>query len=99
MSDITIQPVTSVLTTPGTTKPTYAIVLDKGKVCSFITVDRPDLQASYVQAKGFFVNQSEDDVVKNFNALLTKCSKEDIVEVIFPWSKISHIRNLLFKSK
>ena len=98
MSDITIQPVSNVSGSPGTTKPTYAIVLDK-KDFVFITTDRLDLQPSYVQVKGFFVNTNEKDVAINFNALLTKASKDDILEVIFPWSKISHIRNLIFKVK
>ena len=89
---------------PVATKPAYLIVLESmsGKVKSyeyFLTLDKPDFLANCVQAKGFFSDSSETDIISNFSQLLTSIKKELICEMIFPWHKIHSIRNLIFRAK
>lgn len=101
MEDIAIQPVkSSNLINLGSVKTIFLIVVEQNKKNKlFLTIDRPDLQNSFVQAKGFFVDFSEEEASSNYNNILTNTSKDVIVEVILPWHKISIIKNLIFKAK
>jgi hypothetical protein len=100
MSDIIIQPINK-LTINATinSKPIYAILFNGKSKKIFLTVDKPDLQMSYVSARGIFIEKTEEEILNNFTEILTNISKDDIVEMMFPWTKICSIRNLVFKSK
>jgi|SRR6185436_2090932 len=85
-------------------KPSYLIILEdnntKSKVVKkFITLDKPELLQGFVQAKGFFSEAPEEEIIKNFSELLTSTSKDLILEVLIPWHKISYMRSLIFKQK
>jgi hypothetical protein len=91
-------------TTPNTTytkkTPPYLIVLEKGKsVEHFITLDKPELNGHFAIVKGIYSGAPEDDIIKNFDKLLTSAPKEAILEMVFPSDKIVRIRNLIFRAK
>lgn len=100
MSDIIVQSTnkTTIAASIGA-KPIYAIFFEGKSKKLFLTVDKPDLQISHVAARGIFVEKTEAEILNSFTEILTTSTKEDILEMIFPWSKISSIRNLIFKAK
>jgi hypothetical protein len=84
-------------------KPCYLIVLEdnKGKLKTnryFITIDKPDLQINFVQAKGIYCDLEEDEIIKRFSDVLTGASKESIIDVMFPSHRIYSIRSLVFNA-
>lgn len=85
-------------------KPCYLIALEdtNGKTKStkyFIALDKPDLLNGFVQAKGVYTDASEDLINKNFSDIVNNTSKESIFDIMFPWHRVSSIRNLIFKAK
>jgi hypothetical protein len=110
--DIAIEPFNK-LPAPGSllNKPSYLISLqDNSKTAKgvtiesvkyFISIEKPDLQISFVQTKGVFVNPTleEQDIVKNYANILTNTNKDLFLEMCFPWHKILCIRSLVFKLK
>lgn len=81
-------------------KPSYLITLETNKsVKRFITTDKPEIQNGFVQVKGVYSDEDEDDIVQKYNELLTNSPKELILEMMFPLQKIASIRSLVFKAK
>lgn len=80
-------------------KPSYLITLDGKTQKRFITLDKPEIQNGFVQAKGIYSEESEDDIVQKYVDLLTNSPKELILEMMFPLAKVACIRSLVFKAK
>jgi hypothetical protein len=80
-------------------KPSYLITLDGKTQKRFVTLDKPEIQNGFVQAKGIYSEESEDDIVQKYADLLTSSPKELILEMMFPLAKIVSIRSLVFKAK
>lgn len=80
-------------------KPSYLITIDGKPVKRFITIDKPELLNGFVQVKGIYCEENEDEIVQKFADILTSSSKELILEVMFPWHKIASIRSLVFRAK
>ena len=80
-------------------KPSYLITLDSKPVKRFITTDKPEIQNGFVQVKGIYSEENEDDIAQKFSDLLTNSPKELILEVMFPLHKIASIRSLVFRAK
>lgn len=86
---------------PILTKPVYLLTFEnsgKSKVRSFIAVEKPDFQDAFVQVKGIFTEAGEEEVINSFSEILTTAGKESILEMYFPWHRISSIRSLVFKA-
>jgi hypothetical protein len=84
-------------------KPSYLIELeptDKKSVASkhFITLDKPDFQNNFVQAKGIFSDSTADDIIKNYNDILTAAGREAIIDIMFPTHRIRSVRSLVFNA-
>jgi len=84
-------------------KPNYLISLtQKNKDLFFITLDKPDIGPSVVSVKGFFSSLELSEITESYREIVNSTlanKKEDIIEIIFPISKINFIRSLVFKSK
>ena len=85
-------------------KPVYLVVLEdrSGKTVTtqrFLSVEKPDLLAGFVQVKGIFTDLSEDEILSRFQEILTTSSKDLFIEVMLPWHRICIIRNLVFRAK
>lgn len=84
-------------------KPIYLIKIEgsvgKNKgLAHFICIDKPDLLNGFIQVKGFYSDESEEDIAKNFGDLLSAVPKESILDIYFPWHKIHSIRSLVFNA-
>ena len=84
-------------------KPPYLVTLEdasgkKNSFQKFITLDKPDTQNGFLMTKGFFTESSEDEIIKNFNDLLTATSKDLIIDVWFPWHRVVSVRSLVFNA-
>ena len=84
-------------------KPCYLISLEdvKGKskvVNYFISIDKPDFQTNFVQAKGFYSDLEEDEILKKFGEIVVNTPKENIVDMMFPSHRIYSIRSLVFNA-
>lgn len=81
-------------------KPPYLIEF-KGK-SAFLCIEKPLLQPSWVEAKGIRLSKEELVALKDnkdiYKELLSKENKDSILEVIYPWSDILSIQNLLYKA-
>ena len=94
----------SPLGAPVLKKPPFLIILEEsgtGKARTqqrFISFDMPRAQDGFVQVKGIFCDQTEDDIVKNFADILTNSPKEFILEMMFPLHRIHSIRSLVFNA-
>jgi hypothetical protein len=103
-NDIAIGPAGLPVIAPISKKPIYLLLLDslgtKGKnLEKFIAIDKPELLNGFVQVKGFFSSESEDEITKTFSELLTSTKKELYVEMMFPWHRVWSIKSLVFKAK
>lgn len=66
----------------------------------FITLGKPQIIGNVVEVKGFYSPSSKkDEITKNFRTLVSSVSKEDILEITFPLSKINSIRSLNYRAK
>ncbi len=104
MNDITISPVSLANRSATFSKPVYLISFEdcsgkKGSSKRMITIDKPDTLSYYVQTKGILTEASEEEILSNYQDLLTAAKKEDIIEVMIPWNRIFSIRSLVFKAK
>jgi hypothetical protein len=99
MSDITIQQAKIPL--PATNpKPSYLITIsNKNKQKYFVTINKPDLSASFIACQGAWIDKEEEFIISNHSQLLTSTPKELILEMFFPWHSIISIRSLIFKAK
>lgn len=83
-------------------KPCYLLSLEtpnktKGAT-HFIAFDKPDLQSDFVQVKGVYSSDSEDEIVSGFMETVRSTPKEEIIEMMFPWHRILSIRSLVFNA-
>lgn len=63
----------------------------------FIALERPTLEISHIQAKGFFVEFDEDAIVQNWAEIVKSLMVEGkVVEIYFPWTSVNYIRNLVY---
>lgn len=86
---------------PILNKPVYLLTFEnpgKSKAKFFIAIEKPEFQDAFVQVKGVFSEASEDEIINSFADILTQAGKESILEMYFPWHKISSIRSLVFKA-
>ena len=87
---------------PVSKKPSYLITLEgtgaKPKNLRFITLDKPELLQGFVQVKGVYLDESEDEILNNVSGTLTSIKKELVLEMMFPWHKICSIRSLVYSA-
>jgi hypothetical protein len=84
-------------------KPCYLLVLSNpnGKgTKQFIALELPALEASWLKAKGLFVEATEDHIVENYVDLLKSLTaeKKNIVEMYFPWHSVNYMRSLVYNA-
>jgi hypothetical protein len=77
----------------------YEGVAKNRKEKLFVAIDTPVYQPYFVQVKGFYVSQDENEVAANFRDLIASTDKASIVEVAFPWHMVKRVRNLVFRAK
>jgi len=89
---------------PSLKKPPFLITLDDGLTGKtrnfqrFISLDKPESINGFIQVKGIFCDKDEEEIIKNFNDILTSLGKEHILEMMFPIHRIYHIRSLVFSA-
>lgn len=93
-------------TVPIIPKPPWLIFLKtqkkQPKFCLseyFISLEKPLTEGNLLNCKGLFVDKTEDEILKNWQGILTSYKKEDIIELSVPVNEIFLIRNLGYKSK
>ena len=84
-------------------KPIYLVTLEnliqkKGSFQLFIAVDKPESQNGFILAKGFFSDLPEEEIIKTFSDILTKTSKDLMLDMWFPWHRICSVRSLVFNA-
>lgn len=85
-------------------KPCYLVAIESiaktGKLTTkfYFALEKPDLQLGFIQAKGFFVDGSEDVIVASFVELAENTPKESILDMYFPASRVLYMRNLVFNA-
>ncbi len=81
-------------------KPCYLVVLSTSakKTENFISLDKPDLLQGFIQAKGFYTDLSEEEVVKGFADLVASTPKETYLDIMFPWHRVQSVRSLVFNA-
>lgn len=85
---------------PILTKPAHLIAFEnssKSKAKFFIAIEKPVIEQQFVQVKGIYSEQSEEEIINSFAEILTNAGKDTILEMYFPIHKISSIRNLVFR--
>lgn len=101
-SDISLSPVNTPNRQQVSNKPCHLIVFEdvsKGKVKKFVTLDRPDNHGQFVQAKGILTDLKDDEIQASYQEVLTSASKDSILELMIPTSRVFYIRSLVFKAK
>lgn len=84
-------------------KPPYLIslMLATGKTTTFehfIALDKPQTENGLIQAKGFYANYSEEEILKDFAAIIANIQQTQIVDMQFPHHRLIKIRNLIFNA-
>ena len=83
-------------------KPVYLIILTptgpKAPQQRFISLDKPRAENGVVEVKGIFSEKSEDEIIENFQSILTTAPKELILEMMFPLHRVISIRSLVFNA-
>ncbi len=84
-------------------KPCYLVALmyPAGKtktVKYFIALDKPESLNGFITTKGFYSDESEEELVKGFADLVAATPKENILEMMFPWHSVQSIRSLVFNA-
>jgi hypothetical protein len=66
----------------------------------FIALERPVLETSFIQTKGFFVDADEEAIVNGWQDMVKTYTtdKKNVQELYIPWHSISYIRNLVYKA-
>lgn len=64
----------------------------------FIALDKPESLNGFVNTKGFYSDESEEDIVKVFVDLVSAVPKESILDMSFPWHRVLSIRSLVFNA-
>jgi hypothetical protein len=104
-NDVVVNPVAFVPTGPGV-KVQYPhliklrdVVGSKVIYSVFLTTEQPNIENNYVKVKGVFLDGDDTGLLSKLNEIMGNINKSDIVEVVLPWNRIDHIKNLLFKAK
>lgn len=82
-------------------KPCYLVVIDgdtKNSVKHFVAMEKPEFLPNFIQVKGFWTGEEEDSIVVNFSEMVANTDKANIVDMMFPASKIHYIRSLVFNA-
>lgn len=82
-------------------KPCYLVSLTNPagkKPVQFISLDKPGLVEGFIEAKGFFIDLSEDQLIKTYSEVVATTSLEARVEMMFPHHRILSIRNLVYNA-
>lgn len=81
-------------------KPCYLVkVLNGKKTQLFIAIGEPKFEPAFVQGKGFFTEEAEEEVIANYQKLVGGVEKSSMVEMWFPWHVVSFVRSLVYKGK
>lgn len=83
------------------TKPRYLIQLYYSKtvkLVNFIALDKPTFEADFISVKGFYCEETEDNIVAEFNDLVENTSKDQIQEIMIPNHRVHVIRSLVFNA-
>lgn len=101
--DIAIGPVGVPNVAALTKKPPHLVLLIDGKkVQNFLSMDKPEAVAGFIQVKGFFVEptwEASEDSSDKYIALIGSTSKDKYVEMYFPLHRVHSVKNLMFKAK
>ena len=103
-SDYAVQNVTfNSYTAAQPSKPSYLMSIEDTstktkKVTHFICVDKPEFLNGFVQAKGFYSADTEEDIVANYAGLILNVEKEKILEIFHPSTRIINIRSLVYRA-
>jgi hypothetical protein len=66
----------------------------------FIAFEQPNMAGvSFIQAKGFFTEETAEVVAMKFREMVAEVDKEKCEEVYIPWAEIARVKNLVFKAK
>lgn len=84
-------------------KPCYLVALTdpsgKAKIAKhFIALDKPESLNGFINTKGFYSDESEENIVKGFVELVSSNPKESILDMSFPWHRVLSIRSLVFNA-
>ncbi len=82
-------------------KPCYLVALTNPigkKPLHFISIDKPDLLEGFIQAKGYFSDLSDEDLVKSYAEVVANAPLDSRVEMMFPHHRVLSIRNLVFSA-
>lgn len=82
-------------------KPCHLISLTSGGKSKkmFIALERPVMEPSHIQAKGFFLEWSEENILSNWIDIIKDTDRSVHTEMYFPWHSVISIRNLVYKAK
>ncbi len=81
-------------------KPCYLVkFLPEGKAKGklFVAIELPKFETTFIQAKGFFFEGEEADIVTNYAARIAEVDKSALVEMWFPWHSLASVKSLIFK--
>jgi hypothetical protein len=90
---------------PSLKKPPYLITLDDGftgktrNFQRFISLDKPRAENGMIEVKGIFCEKDEEEIIKTFSDILTNSPKELTLEMMFPLTRVYHIRSLVFNAQ
>lgn len=80
-----------------------SLVFQNGKhitLSSFLAIDKPELLEGFVQARGFYLKDKDvENIASSYNEIITQTSKDNIVEIMFPWHVITSIQSLIYRAK
>jgi hypothetical protein len=83
-------------------KPCYLITLqsdEKKGVRHFIAIDKYELLNGFIEVKGFYTHHKYDEIISDYEQIITSARKELIINVLFPAHKINELRSLIFKAR
>jgi hypothetical protein len=64
----------------------------------FISFDKPLSENGFIQAKGIYCDQLEEEIIKNYGDIIATTPKENVVEMMFPYHRIVSVRSLIFNA-
>jgi len=85
-------------------KPRYLVQLTPGTfvktkpLMHFIALDKPGFEAGFISVKGFYCDNSEDEIVASFAELVNDTPKEMIQDLLIPDHRAHCIRSLVFNA-
>jgi len=88
---------------PSLKRPMYLVTLTDGSgkneaTTYFIATDRPTFELGFIAVRGIYCNQSEGEIIKEFNEILKDSPKDAVLEMMFPAHRVKSIRSLVFNA-